>query len=80
MRVVVLMQIGRGCDRCSGHGRGRRGLGDLLLDVDLFFEGVAQIVRCSLELAEALTKRSTKLRQLAGAEHNQRDHEDDEQL
>ena len=52
--LVLVLRVFGGWGRCTGwSGRFARGL---LLDVDLFLEGVAEIVRCALELTEALAE------------------------
>src|SRR5262249_35659763 len=52
----------------------------LFFETDLFLERALQLVRCPLELRDALAERAAKLRKFSRAEDNQSDHEDDDQL
>ena len=52
----------------------------LLFEPDFLFERALQLVRGSLEFGEALAERPAQFGQFAGAEDDQSDHENDDQL
>src|SRR5262249_24874568 len=80
MRRLSVFSRRRGCRRRSRRLGllGRRFF--LLLDADLLFERVSELVGGLFEFSNAFAERFAELRQLSRTEDDQSDHENDDQL